>query len=149
MITSGILVISIIGPLLGGYLASSARRIERNLLLVFIMLGLLAVGFYFASGLLLILITAPAVLLIFGFQPLQNTLIAKSSHSMKRGTVYGINYTVAFGIGAFASGIGGVFGERFGLPSIFLLMLGLCVVEIILVTASRSIRGRSEQDGVS
>jgi MFS family permease len=100
MVTSGILVISIIGPLLGGYLASSQRRIERNLLLVFIMLGLFAVGFYFASGLALILVTAPAVLLIFGFQPLQNTLIAKSSHAMKRGTVYGINYTVAFGIGA-------------------------------------------------
>jgi MFS family permease len=149
LVTSGILVISIVGPLVGGYLASSPRRTERNLLSVFILLGLLATGFYFASGLVLILVAVPAVLLIFGFQPLQNTLIAKSSHAVKRGTVYGINYTVAFGIGAFASGIGGVFGERFGLPSIFLLMLGLCLIEIILVTASGSVRERSEQDGVS
>jgi MFS family permease len=149
IVTSAILVISIIGPLVGGYLASSPKRIERNLLLVFIMLGLLAVGFYLSSGLVLILVTVPAVLLIFGFQPLQNTLIARSSHAMKRGTVYGINYTVGFGIGALASGIGGVFGERFGLPSIFLLMLGLCVVEIIFISASRSARGGNEQDGVS
>jgi MFS family permease len=112
------------------------------------MLGVLSIGFYFLNGAVLILVTAPTVLLIFGFQPLQNTLIAKSSHAMRRGTVYGINYTVAFGIGAFASGIGGVFGERFGLPSIFLLMLGLCVVEIILVTAAKSARGRSERDGM-
>lgn len=144
LLTSGILVISIIGPLVGGHLASAKTRIERNLLLVFVILGLLSVGFYFLGGVGLILVTVPAVLLIFGFQPLQNTLLATSSHAMKRGAVYGINYTVAFGIGAFASGIGGVVGEKFGLQSIFLLMLGLCAVEVVLIAASKSMKERME-----
>ena len=146
-VSFGILLVSIAGPLLGGHLASSTRRIERNLLLVFILLALLSLGFYFAEGILLILVAACTVLLIFGFQPLQNTLIAKSSHAMRRGVVYGINYTVGFGIGAFASGIGGVFGERFGLQSVFLLMLGLCLVVIVLLLISAALRRR--QHGVS
>ena len=141
-VSFGILLFSLAGPLVGGHLASRGRRIERNLLLVFIMLALLSVGFYFAEGILLILVTAPTVLLIFGFQPLQNTLIARCSHAMRRGVVYGINYTVGFGIGAFASGIGGVFGERFGLRSVFLLMLGLCLIVIALLLVSAAIKRR-------
>ncbi len=141
-VSFGILLFSLAGPLVGGHLASSTRRIERNLLLVFILLAVLSLGFYFAEGVLLILVAAPTVLLIFGFQPLQNTLIAKSSHAMRRGVVYGINYTVGFGIGAFASGIGGVFGERFGLRSVFLLMLGLCLVVIFLLLISSALRRR-------
>jgi MFS family permease len=149
LVTSGILVVSVIGPLVGGYLASSTRSIERNLLLVFTLLALLSVGFYFGQGAVLILVAIPTVLLIFGFQPLQNTLIAKSSHAVRRGAVYGINYTVGFGIGAFASGVGGVFGERFGMRSIFLLMLGLCVAEIILVRVSTTLRRRDVERGMS
>jgi MFS family permease len=141
-VSFGILLFSLAGPLLGGYLASGTRKIEKNLLLIFIMLALLSVGFYFADGILLILVTAPTVLLIFGFQPLQNTLIARSSHAMRRGVVYGINYTVGFGIGAFASGIGGVFGERFGLRSVFLLMLGLCLIVILLLLISMALKRR-------
>jgi len=146
-VSFGILLFSLAGPLVGGHLASGTRRIEKNLLLVFILLALLSLGFYFAEGFLLILITAPTVLLIFGFQPLQNTLIARSSHAMRRGVVYGINYTVGFGIGAFASGIGGVFGERFGLRSVFLLMLGLCLIVVVLLLVSTALKRR--ENGLS
>jgi MFS family permease len=149
LVSSGILVVSLLGPLVGGYLASSRKSIDRNIFLVFTLLAGLSVGFYFGQGILLVAVAALAVFLIFGFQPLQNTLLAKVSHSTRRGAVFGINYTVGFGIGAFASGIGGVVGEAYGLRSIFLLMLGLCIVEMILVAAARRMRGESEEDGVS
>ncbi len=149
LVSSGILVVSLAGPLVGGYFASSRKRIDRMLFLIFTLLAGLSVGFYFGQGILLIAVAALAVLLIFGFQPLQNTLLAKVSHSTRRGAVFGINYTVGFGIGAFASGIGGVVGEAYGLRSIFLLMLGLCIIEMILVAASGRLRGRREEDGVS
>jgi len=149
MVSSGILVVSLIGPLVGGYLASSRRSIDRNIFLVFTLLAGLSLGFYFGQDTLLIAVAALAVLLIFGFQPLQNTLLAKASHSTRRGAVYGINYTVGFGIGAFASGIGGVVGEAYGLRSVFLLMLGLCIIEMILVAVASRLRWRSEEDGVS
>jgi MFS family permease len=148
LVSSGILVISIVGPLVGGHLASSMRSIRRNILLVFILLALLSVAFYFAQGPVLILVAAPTVLLIFGFQPLQNTLIAQASHQTRRGAVYGINYSVGFGIGAFASGIGGVVGERFGLRSIFVLMLGLCVVESVLIAVSTRLAKEEKPDGM-
>jgi MFS family permease len=149
LVSSAILVVSLVGPLVGGYLASSRKSIDRNIFLVFTLLAGLSIGFYFGQGILLIAVAALAVFLIFGFQPLQNTLLAKVSHSTRRGAVFGINYTVGFGIGAFASGIGGVVGEAYGLRSIFLLMLGLCIVEMILITAARRTRGESEEDGVS
>ncbi len=149
LVSSGILVVSLVGPLVGGYLASSRKSIDRNIFLVFTLLAGLSIGFYFGQGVLLIAVAALAVLLIFGFQPLQNTLLAKESHSTRRGAVYGINYTVGFGIGAFASGIGGAVGEAYGLRSIFLVMFGLCIIEMILIAAARRLRGGSEEDGVS
>jgi MFS family permease len=149
VLSSAILVFSMIGPLLGGHLASRRETIERNLLLVFIALGVLAVGFYFLQGTALILVAAPAVLLIFGFQPLQNALIAACSHRSRRGMVFGVNYTVSFGIGALASGIGGVVGERFGLRSIFVLMLGLCVIEVMLILLSKRSGERVKDHGLS
>jgi MFS family permease len=148
-VTSSITAISIAGPLLGGYLASTRRRIEANLLLIFALLALLLVGVYFGSGLVLILIAVPIVLLLFGFQPLQNTLIAKVSHSSRRGAVYGIHYTASFGLGALASGIGGVVGERFGLQAFFLLIVGLCLVGMLIVLTLTRLRKRSEANGLS
>jgi MFS family permease len=149
LLSSGIMTISVIGPLVGGYLASSKKMIERNLLLVFVGLAALSVGFYLLKDLWLLLVAIPTILLIFTFQPLQNSLIAKSSHHTRRGAVYGINFTVSFGIGAFASGIGGVFGDRFGLSSIFLLMLGLSLVEVFLIGISKHLRRGGREHGVS
>jgi MFS family permease len=147
-ISSGILVISLVGPLLGGHLASTRRMIERNLLVVFSMLAALSLGFYFLRDAALILVAVPTVLLLYCFQPLQNVLVAMSSHHTERGRVYGINYAVSFGVGALGAGMGGVIGERYGMRSIFLLMLGFCLVEIVLIAASRYLRRRSHEDGL-
>jgi MFS family permease len=140
MVSSGIMVISLAGPILGGYLASSRAAIERNLLAVFSLLAASALGFYFLKDLALVLVAVPSVLLVFCFQPLQNVLVAKASHPSMRGRAYGINYTVSFGIGSVAAGIGGVFGETFGMRSIFLLMFGLCIAQLVLVAVSRRAR---------
>jgi MFS family permease len=140
MVSSSIMVISLVGPILGGYLASTRSAIERNLLVIFSLLAATALGFYFLAGPGLVLLAVPCVLLIFCFQPLQNVLLARASHASVRGRVYGINYAVSAGIGATAAGIGGVFGERFGVESIFLLMLGLCLAEIVLIATSRYVR---------
>lgn len=142
MVSSGIMVIALVGPILGGYLASSRAAIERNLLVVFSLLAASALGFYFTKDLALILVAVPSVLLVFCFQPLQNVLVAKASHPSLRGRAYGINYTVSFGIGSVAAGVGGLFGEAFGMRSIFLLMFGLCVAQLVLVSLSRRARLR-------
>lgn len=148
-VSSGIMVISIIGPLAGGYLASHSRDIRRSLFGVFAALALLSVGFYFLYGLLLILVVVPTVLLIFCFQPLQNTLIAKLSHDRRRGVAYGINFTLSFGVGAVAAGVGGVIGGRFGLGSIFIFMLGLCALEMIIIASTHLAKKRRASNGLS
>lgn len=147
IVSSGIMVFSLIGPLLGGHLATGRKAIERNLIVIFSLLGAAAVGFYFLSDVGLILVAIPSVLLIFCFQPLQNVLVAKVSPRGVRGRAYGINSTVSFGIGASAAGIGGVFGERFGVRSVFLLMLGLCLVQLAVVRTSRYVRERRGGSG--
>jgi MFS family permease len=140
LVSSSIMVISLVGPILGGYLATSRSAIERNLLVVFSLIAAAALGFYFLAGPALVLVAIPAVLLIFCFQPLQNVMLARASHASVRGRVYGINYAVSAGIGAAAAGVGGIFGERFGVQSVFLLMLGLCAAEIVLIATSRYVR---------
>jgi MFS family permease len=142
MVSSGIMVISLVGPIVGGYLASTRSAIERNLLVVFSLLAATSVGFYFLAGPGLVLVAIPSVFLIFCFQPLQNVLLARASHAGVRGRVYGINYAASAGIGAVAAGVGGVFGERFGVESVFVLMFGLCVAQIVLIGASRYVRLR-------
>jgi predicted MFS family arabinose efflux permease len=146
-VSSAILGVGLLGALLGGHLAATPRRIPRNLLMVFVLLAPLSLVFYFGEGFVLVLIAAPMVLLIFGFQPLQNTLLAESSHSVRRGAVYGINHSMGFGFGAFASGIGGVLGDRYGMGSIFLMMLGLCSIVTVLLIVSITLRRRKH--GVS
>jgi predicted MFS family arabinose efflux permease len=148
-VSSGILVISIIGPLVGGYLASHSKDIRRSLFGVFAALALLSVGFYFLYGLPLVLVVAPTVLLIFCFQPLQNTLIARLSHDRRRGIAYGINFTLSFGIGGVAAGIGGVIGGKFGMSSIFIFMFALCVLEVIIIASTHLAKKRRASNGVS
>jgi MFS family permease len=151
MVSSCIMVISLVGPIVGGYLATTRSAIERNLLVVFSLLAASSVGFYFLAGPSLVLVAIPAVFLIFCFQPLQNVLLARASHAGVRGRIYGINYAASAGIGATAAGIGGVFGERFGVESVFLLMLGLCLAEIVLIGTARYLRlrrGPSEEETV-
>jgi len=149
MVSSGIMVISIIGPLVGGYLASHSKDIRRSLFGIFAGLAILSVGFYFLYGLALVLVVAPAVLLIFCFQPLQNTLIAKLSHDRRRGMAYGINFTLSFGVGAVAAGVGGIIGGRYGMSSIFIFMLALCVLEMIIIASTHLANKRRTSNGLS
>jgi MFS family permease len=148
-VSSGIMVISIIGPLVGGYLASHSKDIRRSLFGVFAALALLSVGFYYLYGLWLVLVVAPTVLLIFCFQPLQNTLIAKLSHDRRRGIAYGINFTLSFGVGGVAAGIGGIIGGKFGMSSIFVFMFALCVLEMIIIASTHLAKKRRASNGLS
>jgi MFS family permease len=148
LVSSGIMVISVVGPLVGGYLASRSGDIRRSLFGIFGALALLSVGFYFAYGIFLVLLVAPAVLLIFCFQPLQNTLIARLSHDNRRGIAYGINFTLSFGVGAVAAGIGGVMGERYGMSSIFVFMFALCVLEMIIIAFTHLTKQRRISSGL-
>jgi MFS family permease len=149
VVSSGIMVISIVGPLVGGYLASHSRDIRRSLFGVFAALAVLSVGFYFLYGPALVVVVAPTVLLIFCFQPLQNTLIARLSHDRRRGIAYGINFTLSFGVGAVAAGIGGIIGEKYGMSSIFIFMFALCVLEMIIIATTHLANRRRASNGLS
>ena len=149
VVSSGIMVISIVGPLVGGYLASHSKDIRRSLFGVFAALAVLSVGFYFLYGPALVVVVAPTVLLIFCFQPLQNTLIARLSHDRRRGIAYGINFTLSFGVGAVAAGIGGIIGEKYGMSSIFIFMFALCVLEMIIIATTHLANRRRASNGLS
>ncbi len=149
LVSSGIMVISIVGPLVGGYLASHTTDIRRSLFGIFGVLAVLSVGFYFLYGIFLVLMVAAAVLLIFCFQPLQNTLIARLSHDNRRGMAYGINFTLSFGVGAVAAGIGGVIGEKYGMRSIFIFMLALCILEMVIIAFTHLTKQRRTSGGLS
>jgi sugar phosphate permease len=75
-------------------------------------------------------------------------LIARLSHDNRRGTAYGINFTLSFGVGAVAAGIGGVMGERYGMSSIFVFMFTLCVLEMIIIAFTHLTKQRRTSSGL-
>jgi MFS family permease len=63
----------------------------------------------------------------FALGTISNTFMAMHTPPRLGGTVFGITFTLAFGIGSLASSTMGVIGERYGLPAVF---VGLALVSL-------------------
>ncbi len=98
-VVSIVYLISMIGQLLGGYLAD--RLDERRLYIAsyVIQLGLLAV-ISLTQNVALIALVALAVTVQTGTQPVENCLVAHYTPTRWRATIYGLKFVVALGISA-------------------------------------------------
>lgn len=98
-LVSIVYVISMLGQLLGGYLAD--RFDERKLYIAsyIVQIGLLAV-IVFTQNIALIVLVALAVTVQTGTQPVENCLVAHYTPTRWRATLYGLKFVVALGISA-------------------------------------------------
>jgi MFS family permease len=72
------------------------------------------------SGGLLVLFSILFSCTYFALGTISNTFMAHHTPPRLGGTVFGVTFTLAFGVGSLASAAMGVVGEAFGLPVIFL-----------------------------
>ena len=130
---------------IGGYIVTGALTIGMGAQWLGGQLGarysptrLFALGHMASVPCLLLLATADGVLLVvaaalFAFghflaQPLGNALVAEYTSVANRERAFGWYFALAFGLGAFASSIGGEVGARYALESIFLLLSAVAAV---------------------
>ncbi len=77
----------------------------------------------------------------FGLGTISNTFMAMHTPAHMGGTIFGITFTLAFGVGSLASSVMGIVAERFGLSGVF---LGLGLVSaggVMVVAAFGAVRG--------
>jgi FSR family fosmidomycin resistance protein-like MFS transporter len=94
-------------------------------------LGLFSMGL--TSGGLLVLFSILLSCTYFALGTISNTFVAHHTPPRLGGTVFGVTFTLAFGVGSLASTAMGVFGEAFGLPVIFLGLGAVGVGGVALV----------------
>lgn len=76
------------------------------------------------GGLLVAAAVAFAFCHFFG-QPLGNLLVADFTSARRRDRAFGLYFAFAFGLGAFASGVGGEVGARYSIATIFVMLAGV------------------------
>lgn len=107
-----------------GHLAAGRLMGSRHQEVVFLSamtastLCLFAMGL--TSGALLVLFSMLLSCTYFALGTISNTFMAHHTPPRLGGTVFGVTFTLAFGVGSLASTTMGVLGEAFGLPVIFL-----------------------------
>ncbi len=74
------------------------------------------------AGLPLVLFSIALSIGYFSLGTISNTLIAFHTPTHLGGTAFGITFTLAFGVGSFASTAMGLVAQRFGLPAVFLAL---------------------------
>jgi MFS family permease len=147
-LTSAVLIAGMIAQRFGGELADRLPR-ERLFLAevalfvpVLVLLGL-------TSGIGLI-----AVALSFGFlwylaQPLANALTAAYADTRDHGLLYGIQFAATFGVGSFATTVGGLLIDAGGTSLAFIGFGAVAIVQLVAALALvRSVRGEAVSEAL-
>ena len=73
-------------------------------------------------------------LVFFGWQPLQNSLIAKHTSKKSHGVGYGVNFFLIMVVGSIATAAGGYLTDEHGAYSVY-SMLAVVAILAVLVSA--------------
>ena len=138
-----VLLLGVPGQLIGGRLAEAD---PRRLALRYACLygGVLVAGLSVrAAGVTALGVALAGLfsLLIFLGQPITNQLVARSTRAGRRGTAYGIYFSLSFGVGALAGAAGGVVADRSGLAAVFGFLGLVAIVNTLGGLAVRALLG--------
>jgi len=129
-VTSGALLIGMVGQYMSGHLSSlfkSERVLPATLLLSTPFLFIAG----FSRGALLVIALSLFSLTHFAFQPAGNTLIAKYSPVGARSRCYAVGLVLGFGMGSTASTLAGYISDNFGMNWIYPVMGGFSFLAFI------------------
>jgi len=130
----------------GGGVLSQKPQLERNFLLVAIIVFPTIFVMSFTADLLLLALALIYFTFLFFLQPINNTLLARHTTESMRGTAFGIYFFSAFAIGSLASSYSGFVAQTFGLQWVF---LGLSGSAFLLISFAFLLLRIRESNGTS
>ncbi len=131
VLTAFVLLLGTIGQIVGGKIGSIYPR--EKLLVWVVALNipfLLLMGI--SNGISLLIVTGILGAVNFTYQPVNNSLLSDMTLPANRGLVYGLSSGLGFGVGSFATTMGGFIGEKFELSYIFPLLSIVLIPAVVL-----------------
>lgn len=122
LITTLILSTGMIGQWFGGYLSDKFKKPESGHIIIYF---IVIPAMYFISRMTdfgLIALSVIFSIVFYGWQPLQNSLIAKYTTKQTHGKGYGMNFFLIMGIGSVATAVGGYIADNYGLDRIYFFL---------------------------
>jgi MFS family permease len=133
LLTSIVLSFGMIGLWLSGYLTDKVKRPEAVQIGVFVLIIPLLYMISESTDMTIVIYSAVFSLVFFGWQPLQNALIAKYTTKKSHGIGYGVNFFLIMGVGSFATAAGGYLTDEHGAYAVYSM---LAIIAVIAAVAS-------------
>jgi MFS family permease len=131
LLTSVVLSFGMVGLWLAGYISDRIKRPEAAQIIVFATIVPLLYIISNSSEVPVLIYSAVFSLVFFGWQPLQNTLIANYTSKRSHGIGYGINFFLIMGVGSIATAAGGYLTDEHGAYAVYSMLALVAVVGII------------------
>ena len=131
-LTSIVLSFGMIGLWISGYISDRIKRPETAQIAVFILIFALLYFISKLSDMPVIIFSAVFSMIFFGWQPLQNTLIAKYTTKKSHGIGYGINFFLIMGVGSLATAAGGYLTDEHGAYSVYSMLVIVAIIAVVV-----------------
>lgn len=132
LLASVVLSFGMIGLWLAGHITDRVRRPEIAQIGVFILIAPFLYMISKSSDVPVILYSAIFSMFFFGWQPLQNALIAKYTTKKSHGIGYGINFFLIMGVGSIATAAGGYLTDEHGAYSVYSMLAIVATVAAVV-----------------
>lgn len=145
LLTSIVLSFGMVGLWFSGYISDRIKRPETAQIAVFVLIAPFLYMISRSSDMSVIVYSAIFSMIFFGWQPLQNTLIAKYTSKRSHGIGYGINFFLIMGMGSLATAAGGYLTDEHGAYSVYSMLALVAVIAFavalgVLIFSKYSIR---------
>lgn len=132
LLTSIVLSFGMIGLWLAGHITDKVKRPEAVQIGVFMLITPFLYLISKSADMPIVIYSAVFSLVFFGWQPLQNALIAKYTTKKNHGLGYGINFFLIMGVGSFATATGGYLTDKHGAYSVYSMLAAVAVLAAVV-----------------
>lgn len=141
-LASAILSLGVVGQWLGGYITDKTKWPEIFHVAIYAVVIPAAYCIGRFTDMKLVAASIAFTLVFYGWQPVQNSLIAYYSSRSSYGKGYGWNFFLIMGMGSLATVIGGYVADRHGVDSVYQLLAGLSVLGLMVSLTALYLRCR-------
>ncbi len=132
LLTSIVLSFGMIGLWISGHITDKVKRPEVVQIGVFVLIIPLLYMISKSADMSVVIYSAVFSLVFFGWQPIQNSLIAKYTTRGSHGIGYGINFFLIMGVGSIATAAGGYFTDEHGAYSVYSMLAIIAVIAVVV-----------------
>ncbi|RMG01747.1 MAG: MFS transporter [Nitrospirae bacterium] len=141
LLTSGIIGCGMAGLWLAGRVLDRVREPVWIQIVVFIFSAPVLYMIGSSSELPLVVYSAIYSLVFFGWQPVQNALVARYTSRRSHGRGYGVNFFLIMGVGSIVTSIGGYLTDRFGAYMVYNMLSLVSLAGVMIYFSVLRLRG--------